>query len=231
MNSDDRKMQPLDVTNLRSQIEQRILTAILKGTFRPGDRLIGHTVAKNLGVSLAPVREALSALEREGIVIQVPRRGYFVAELSRKDISEVYNLRLLLEVAALHHIIGRVSKEDLRRLQQLVVDLGQAMEDQSDPSSIVALDLEFHRCLCSLSHHSRLCTVWNSLRLQTQMLIGATSPTHYQNPEEPRQSHQRILDAIVQQDLAAAKTILTEHIRDAEQRAISAFEQLKVQSG
>ena len=224
MSLEGNKMQPLDVMNLRSHIEQRILSAIVEGDFRPGDRVAGHIVAKKLGVSRAPVREALSALEREGIVVQIPRRGYYVAEFTRKDISELYGLRLLLELGALRYIVGRLSQNELSKLQRMVDDLGRAAKDQSDRGLIVFLDLEFHSYICALSHHSRLCSVWNSLRLQTQLLIGATSSTYYENPEEPRLWHQRILDAIASGD-PAAERILTDHLTDAEQRALAAFEQ------
>ena len=87
MNSESREMQPLDILSLRDHIEQRITAAILDGTYRPGERLIESAIAEKLGVSRAPVREALTALEGEGIVVQQPRRGYYVVDFTRQDIN------------------------------------------------------------------------------------------------------------------------------------------------
>ncbi len=221
-------MQPLDVQNLRDHIEQRIINAILNGTFRSGERLVESAITEKLGVSRAPVREALSALEREGIVKHVHRRGYYVVDFTEKDLEEVYSLRLLLEIGALHRAIERVTEEDLSEMQRLVAELGKAAQDPSDSETIVALDLGFHRYLCNIADHSRLCSAWNNLSLQTQMLIGLTSRTHYREPEQPRVWHQRILDAIREKDLKRAEAILTDHVKDAQQRALAALQGLRM---
>jgi DNA-binding GntR family transcriptional regulator len=222
------QLRPLDVANLRDHIEQQISNAILNGVFRSGERLVESAVAETLGVSRAPVREALAALEREGLVFQVPRRGYFVVDLTDKDIEEIYSLRLLLEKEALRRAMDRVSEEHLAEMQRLVNRLGKAARELSDPETIVALDLEFHQYLCRVADHSRLCVAWNSLRLQMQMLIGWTSKTHYRYPDQPRELHQQIVDALRDQDLAQGEAVLTEHIADAHQRALMASRSLRI---
>jgi DNA-binding GntR family transcriptional regulator len=73
MTEERAQLQPLDVVNLRNHIEQQISNAILNGVFRPGERLVESTITQTLSVSRAPVREALAAQEREGIVVQTPR--------------------------------------------------------------------------------------------------------------------------------------------------------------
>ena len=105
MSSQAPQLQPLNVLNLRQHINQRIRDAILDGTYKPGQRLVETFIAEQLDVSRAPVREALSALEQEGVVIHVPRRGYLVVDFTDKDIEEVYSLRLLLEVGALERVV------------------------------------------------------------------------------------------------------------------------------
>jgi DNA-binding GntR family transcriptional regulator len=112
MTSQPPPLQPLNVLNLRSHIEQQVRKAILNGTFKPGERLVETAIAEQLGVSRAPVREALSALEREGIVVNVPRRGYSVIDFTDKDIDEVYSLRLLLEIGALRRAVYRFTEKE-----------------------------------------------------------------------------------------------------------------------
>src|SRR3954453_9479146 len=95
------QLETLNVVNLRDHIKRQVCDAILNGLFQPGARLVEANIAEQLGVSRAPVREALVSLEREGIVASLPRRGYFVIDFTEKDIEELYSLRRLLEVEAL----------------------------------------------------------------------------------------------------------------------------------
>ncbi len=142
---------PIDSAGLRDQIEAQVSSAILNGFLKPGDHLVESAIAEQLQVSRAPVREALSALEREGLIVYAPRRGYFVVEFTPKDIEEIYSLRLLLEVGALRRAIDRVPDEDIRKLQEIVNTLGQAVEEGWEQASISSLDLSFHELICRVN--------------------------------------------------------------------------------
>lgn len=227
MSSEVPQLQPLNVLNLRYHITQRIRDAILDGTYKPGERLVETAIASQLGVSRAPVREALSALEREGIVINAPRRGYFVIEFMDKDIDEIYSLRLLLEIGASQRAISRFTEEDIAEMQSVIDRLDEAAHQKSDPGTIVSLDLSFHELICRIADHGRLYSVWKSMLLQTQILIGLTSRTHYQYPEQPKKLHQAILDAIRDKDLKRAESSLVDHILDAQRRAYMALRTLR----
>lgn len=219
MASELSQLQPLNVLNLRDHIEQQIRNAILNGAFRHGERLVETAIAERLGVSRAPVREALAALEREGIVLQIPRRGYFVVEFTDKDIEEIYSFRLLLEIAAVKRAMNRISENELAEMQRMVDELGEAALQQNEPERIVALDLSFHELICRAADHSRLYSAWRSIRAQTQVMIGVTSKTHCNHPEQPKELHQRILDAIRDKDLEGAEATLAGHLLDAQRRA------------
>lgn len=227
MASEAPQLQPLQVLSLRDHIARQISSAILNGTYRPGDRLVESAVADQLGVSRAPVREALSALEQDGIVIQVPRRGYFIVDFTDKDIEEVYSLRMLLEVAALQRTIERVTEEDLSEMQNIVDALGQVALEKKDSEAIVGTDLLFHEFVCRLADHGRLLSAWTSLRMQTQLLVGVTSKTHYDDPDQPKEWHQRILDSIRNKELEQAQATLKEHLIDAKERAKRALQELR----
>jgi len=227
MSSEAPQLQPLNVPNLRDHITQRIRDAILDATYKPGERLVETAIAGQLGVSRAPVREALSALEREGIVVNAPRKGYSVIEFADKDIDEIYSLRLLLEVGALRRAMSRFTEEDIAEMQSVIDRLGKATHQKSDPGTIVSLDLSFHEFICRVADHERLYSVWDSIRLQTQILIGVTSRTHYEYPDQPKKLHQIILDAIRDKDLKCAESSVTDHILDAQRRAYMALRTLR----
>lgn len=213
------RLLPLEVLNLRSHIEQHIRTAIITGVFKPNEHLIEATIAEQLGVSRSPVREALSALEREGLLVNLPRKGYHVIHFTEKDIGEIYSLRLLLEREAMRRAIERLTAPQAGVLQEIVDQIGLAAYDPQERPRLVSLDLSFHDRICQIADHRRLYSAWNSMRMQTAMLISLTSITHTNYPDQHQEIHQRILDAMRASDYAQADALLSEHIREAEQRA------------
>ncbi len=114
-------LEPLKAPNLRDRIELGIRTAILSGAFGPGEQLVESAIADHLNVSRGPVREALSALDREGIVVHVPRKGFFVIDFTDKDLKEIYSLRLLLEREALARAMSRFTDADDEKFQGILV--------------------------------------------------------------------------------------------------------------
>jgi DNA-binding GntR family transcriptional regulator len=213
------RFSPIDVPNLRSHIEQHIRSAIITGLIKPGEHLVEATIAEELGVSRSPVREALSALEREGLMVNLPRRGYHVIEFTDRDIDEIYSLRVLLEVEAMRRAIERLTDEQAELFQETVDQIGKAAHQPEERSQLVALDLSFHDRICQVADHGRLYSAWNSMRLQTAMLISLTSLTHINYPDQHQETHQRILDAMRTRNFAQADLLLREHIREAERRA------------
>ena len=177
MASESSRLQPLKTRSLRHRISERIRDAILSGAYDCGDQLVESSIADQLGVSRAPVREALSALEKEGLIESIPRRGYFVREFTRKDIEELYSLRLLLEAEALRRVIGQASEDDIARLQRTVDRMDGANQVGDDSGEMTKWDMAFHRLLCELAGHSRLCSAWANMGMQTELLIGVTSRT------------------------------------------------------
>jgi len=214
-------LEPLRTQNLRHQIGSRIRDAILSGAYGCGDQIVESSIAHQLGVSRAPVREALSALEKEGLIKSIPRRGYFVREFALDDIEEIYSLRLLLEAEALRRVTERIDERDIDRLQKVVDKLDEAARAGDDRAEIIKWDMAFHRLLCELAEHGRLCRAWTTMALQTELLIGVTSRTH--DPGEPREWHQSLVDAIREKDVEQAVEILTEHLQDGERRASEAL--------
>jgi DNA-binding GntR family transcriptional regulator len=219
-------LEPLEAPNLRERIELRIRNAILSGSFGPGERLIESAIAEHLSVSRGPVREALSALDREGIVVHVPRKGFFVIDFTDKDLEEIYSLRLLLEREALSRAMDRFTESDDAHLQSILDELDQATLER-EPERIVDLDLSFHDYVCRLADHSRLYGAWHSMSTQARVLVGLTSKTHYSHPEEPKELHMLILKAMRRHDLPLGIEYLTDHIQDAQNRAAITLEHLR----
>jgi len=225
------RLKRVSASNLRGEIEKAMQEAILHGVFKPGERLVETDIADKMGVSRAPVREVLSALGREGLVVNIPRRGNFVVDFTDKDIEEIYSLRLLLEIGALKRAIPLFTAEDREKLQQVVDQLGEQAIRRDDFDALVNLDFNFHEYIFFKANHIRLLNAWKSLSLQMRLLIGITSKTYDQYPQQPKELHQEILNAVCARDLATAERALTDHIWDAQQRAMTGMIRFHPQLG
>lgn len=125
----------------RSEIKNILLKYMLSGTISSGDRLSLPTIAKDLDVSVTPVREALTQLTETGIVTYKANRGFFVTELSEKDALEIYELIALLEGEAVKN--NKYNQKHISQLKQINRDFKKA----KDPKKKLLLDRTFHQKL------------------------------------------------------------------------------------
>jgi DNA-binding GntR family transcriptional regulator len=125
----------------------------------PGQRLVEDQLAIQLGVSRAPVRDALKALEHDGLVISAGRRGKVVTTLSAHDAWEVYSLRAALEAMGIRLAIARGEETLLAELEVILAEMRRAAAD-GDRAGASALDVRFHETICRSSGHERLVRAW-----------------------------------------------------------------------
>ena len=119
-----RKLAPIKLDSyqpLREVVCETLREAIRGGVLKPGERLMEIQLADELGVSRTPVREAIRKLELEGYVIMLPRRGTYVANLSIRDINEVFEIRTTLDALASGLAAERITAEELEKLERLLV--------------------------------------------------------------------------------------------------------------
>ena len=184
--------------SVASQLEERILT----GKIKPGERLPEMTLARELGVSQAGIREALQELERLGLVVKHPNRGSFVIEIDAIRLQHIFQVRRELEPLACSLLAGHLDPEALARLQKCLAEMRVASEQNDYPAYLHA-DLSFHRTLWA-SQPNRLlerslCAV--CLPLFAYDLIRRYS-IRYQNFPRAIRQHQWILDSILTGDAA-----------------------------
>lgn len=228
MEAESGKMHQIISINIREQVERELHSAIIQGKFNPGERLVESVLAAQMGVSRAPLREVLAALEREGLVVNIPRRGSFVVDFTEKDIQDIYKFRLMLELGAIKQALPVITKADIEKLQQLVDDFSSAFLLDENIETITELDMQFHGEFCKLSDNSRLYSAWSSIRSQTQFLIGVISKSQYKAMHDPVAWHQTIVNAIAQKKFSAVEKELTGHIMDGCQQAVNAVREAQV---
>ena len=213
----ERRLGPIKLDSykpLREVVSETLRDAIVNGILQPGERLMEIQLAEELGVSRTPVREAIRKLELEGFVVMVPRRGTYVADLSLKDINEVFEIRTALDVLAAGLAVERITDEELEEMERLLVHIGEYI-DSEDMDRIVEADGQFHDLLYIASRNDRLVGIINNLREQFTRFrsISIAYPGRLKNTWE---EHRRLLEAIAQRDADQAMQIAREHMENAE---------------
>jgi len=214
------------IPTLVASVHRTLRASILAGQFVPGQRLVEAELARELGVSRGPVREALAQLEKEGITINVPRRGKFVHQLDQRLVDEVYSLRRVLEQFAVQLVILSMTSEVRRALE---VSLGQIERAAATGrvSSVTDEDIAFHEHLYALSGHNLLKQAWQeSISGRLQMLLAITERTH-RPLLSAAANHRAIVEAMLAGDSALAQSLVALHIDDARRRASGALALLR----
>ncbi|ADD29215.1 MULTISPECIES: GntR family transcriptional regulator [Meiothermus] len=202
-------------TTLNREAYKALRQAILGRRIPPGQKLVVRVLAEELGLSPTPVKEALAALEREGLVVAVPHRGYFVLEPSLEDVREIYSLREVLEGLAARLAVENDGKALLKRLERLFEKQREAAE-RGDMDAYGDLDLAFHRTFWEAAGSKRLLATAETIDGQIRMLINSSAAIPGRLPQS-RAEHQAILQAVRDKDPQAAEAAMRTHVRNAGQ--------------
>lgn len=163
---------PLDSYRpLRDVVVDNIRQAIVSGQFPAGMRLMELQLAEEMGVSRTPVREAIRKMELEGLVVMIPRRGAYVADISIQDINEVYQIRTALDVLAAGLAAERISDEEVKEMQVLL-DADIPLIDARNYPKIIENDTAFHDVIYRASRNRRCMNIISNLREQITAIRG-----------------------------------------------------------
>lgn len=208
------KMNVDEYLPLRDVVFNTLRQAILTGDFLPGERLMEVTLAKRLGVSRTPVREAIRKLELEGLVDMIPRKGAAVARITVSDLKDVLEVRCHLEEFAASIACDRITEEEKAQLTVALKAFEQAIEDK-DLRLIAQRDVEFHDVIFRATKNKRLLQIINNLREQIyRYRIEYIKDFGYH--ETLVKEHKEILDAIFSGNKEAAEKIMRTHIYNQE---------------
>ena len=215
---------PLPRRAFSDTVVVRLREAILHGGLAPGEVLRENQLAESLGVSRGPVREALNRLETEGLIIQRPGRRAVVARLSRKDLDEVFSVRLALERLAVQLACTTPSETGLEEMQAVVDQMARAMAGEATARLASELDLSFHDVLYHMSAHQRLIAFWTQLKPQVQVFLLSRNVAAPDFREFAVKGHQEILDALKARNEGRALDIIEKHLQVGYQRLLSSYE-------
>jgi DNA-binding GntR family transcriptional regulator len=226
-------------TTLKQAAYEHIRRMLLLGELEPGDRLSNRGLAEEIGVSVIPVREAISQLASEGLVEHRPGQGSFVAQTHREEIEELYDLRQAVECHAVERVAEGADEAHLAEMQGCINAMTRVIQEAGDPDRSawgapqaerwVQADSAFHLALLRAAGNRRAVKLLHDLRAMTHLFFGYRTLSHTRaDARRVVQEHQRILDALRRGDAAAARECMVAHLRRGCRDALAAYERRRL---
>ena len=211
----------IQVPDLVGVVEAQLQQAILSGRIAPGERIVEAELARQMGVSRAPVREAARRLESLGLLVSRPRHGFAVRTISPKQVNDLYEVRIQLELLGAALACQHASDADLAALDARVDDM-VARADTLATAERVALDLDFHFAISALSGNDYLHRLFDNLQTEVRMFL-ALSEDSYGDLKTLAETHRPIAQAMARRDVDAVQHALRFHLEDAKAHACGLF--------
>lgn len=194
---------------LADQAYEAIKDGIIRLDLKPGDAIVEDDIAEQIGISKTPVRQALGRLELEGLVIRIPYKATYVADLDPSDAADIFELRAVLEGLAARSVVDIVDEATL--------DEAEAILDEHD-KAVAAGDLEragqlgesFHKLVSGASTNRHAAAMLETLNLQLERL-RSLSGHHHDRAEKSANEHRAILAALRARDAEAVEAAFRQH--------------------
>ncbi|HSR30841.1 MAG TPA: GntR family transcriptional regulator [Anaerolineae bacterium] len=196
---------------LGDQVKAFVIEAIISGEFQPGDRVVASSLARQLGVSQAPVREAIRDLVLLGFLQSKPFKGTSVRSFTPKELDEVYTVRAALESLAARLAVERLTSSDVQTLQNTLDDMIRAAQEE-DEGQMVRLDNQFHETIMKVSDNGLLYQLWQTLQFGYWTIVSTRMSSY--NLEDLAGRHKALLDALSSRDPHRAAVTMQRHIED-----------------
>lgn len=198
--------------SVREQVLTALREALLSGELAPGVVYSAPALAERLGVSATPVREAMQRLVCEGAVETVPNRGFRVAECSDRDLAELAEIRLLLEVPSVLETARTMPPECWESLRPYA-DQALAVADLGDRAAYADADSAFHRALLELTGNRQLVAIAADIQRRAQRRPAPSVPSmRTQELLRDASDHMALLDALRTRDLATVEQLMRAHV-------------------
>lgn len=196
---------------LRDVVFNTLRQAILRGEFKPGERLMEIQLANKLGVSRTPIREAIRKLELEGLVLMIPRKGAEVADITEKSLRDVLEIRKALEELAVQLACDKITEQELEDLENAAEEFKKILKSSKDITEIAEADVKFHDVIYLATDNQKLVHLLNKLREQ----MYRYRVEYLKNPDVHAQlikEHEEIIVHIKAREKKEATDVICRHI-------------------
>jgi len=213
----------------------------LEHRFSAGMKISETKLAKELGISRTPIREAIRQLETEGLLYQVAHSGTYISSPGRREIAEIYDVRQALEGQAIEKAVPRLKHEDLQRMSELYQQMHQVVVDfrksgapvlEGEPlRSFLMADMAFHLVIFQAADNLTAIKIYTDVQMRNRAFGDQSHRRDERHLTSVLQSHADILRALQQQDAETAKAHMTVHIRNSLMDALSTFDEMPAPGG
>ncbi len=210
--------------DLGEQVYRELKKMIIFHKIEPGERIIDKYLAEDFGVSRSLVRQAFSILEKEGLISSIPRSGFFVKEISKKDIKEIYNIRKNLEAAAIKKSVINISEEEIDEANE-ILEKAKYNLDKNNMEMFIKSDIEFHRIIvndCGNKKLIKLINKYNNLFVYYRIIdlsrVKRAKVAHFE--------HLNILNSVKNKDVEKAVNLMKKHIEHTKEIIITNYEEI-----
>jgi DNA-binding GntR family transcriptional regulator len=227
--------------SIRDKAYLHIQRKIALGELQQGSALSELALAKELGISRTPIREAIGQLIAEGLLEQSPSRGTVVVKLTRQDIVDLYELREALEIYAVAKAARQTNKDtDIQRLQALADEVlaiknelhrsGKPALDPMQMHSFIASDLAFHTLLMHLAANARMLKIVKETRLLIRIFAMRHQGHDEAELERIHRQHRELVSAVAEIDADRAVRVIMDHLQASRQERLDAYDQWERES-
>ncbi|MGD2156290.1 MAG: GntR family transcriptional regulator [Anaerolineales bacterium] len=197
----------------KHRIHKELRRAIIMGHYRPGERVNVDSLAESYNTSVTPVRDALQMLSQEGLVTIKPRSGYYVTRITLKEINDLFDLRMILEIAAVERAVSRINQDQISELKS--IHAGYTGDDDESYDRYTDENRRFHYLLAQASGNQELADVLGRLldrlaRFMVQRRAGKTMES----------THTKIVEALENRDKESLRQALLNDIEDTRTAAL-----------
>ena len=210
------RMRRLVIKNSRSirkRIYDHLREQLLNGEIPPHQHLIETKIAKEIGTSRTPIREALHSLELEGLIESIPRVGYVVKPIKRAEVEEICEIRTAIEGVAARWAMEKAPQKLIEELRENI-SVSQEKAVHGDPRAFVDMDAQFHEIIARLSGSKRLQELAQTLR-RHMLRYRIQSIYLTENVVRAIEGHKGILDAIEKGDVVEVNKAMRCHIEQS----------------
>jgi len=213
MSESPRGLAPISSISRRDGVMTEIRRAVVMGTLKPGEKLTENRLSAALNVSRPTIREALTQLAQEGLLVQEPYRGLRVADLDSDAIMDIAWTRVALDMLAAEGILADPSGRRLARVQAAWEEYERLPFD-ADPFEAHEAHIAFHRAIWAASENILLIRLWPVTEAHITILLAQDQVTR-SDPRRAHDVHKRLVDAIVSGDLERVHQALIVHTVDS----------------
>ena len=200
-----------DTTSISQKTYELLKERILDSFYQPGDRIELAKLCEELGISQTPIKDALFRLDGEGLIEVLPRKGVYVKQISKKEINEIFDARIMIETGVLETVIKKVSNRQLKELHRL---FAKSLNSNGEMSykEFMKISYEFHSFIVNVTDNNTIIEIYKRLNVHMKFLLYQVQRGVEERLPLSNNWHHEILKSLQERNLEKARIAIRDHL-------------------